>query len=313
MNSSMNITNYLLSCNLWNIESRYFDDSFSSNNVLLHYMAMGIFISFVILFTILLNSVAIVTIVKSSQLMKKPCYFIILVQSSIDFSTSVMAMPFSLAYIVGTLNTSHNCVVNTFNFIMIVLSYEVSLICYAALTWERYVAILQPYAYTTRVTKRKLMIALSCAYLLDLPISAGFFIFWVKNLINLSIIKLTVFFSLFLYTYTHIYIVVRKLSRQTSSMASSDGNISRTKLFFQQIKLARSCFFAVICFLSFMISPIVVIFALSYTWQSGSVNMHILSSWMFLISFSNSFVNSIIFFWSKTLLRKEALKLLKYY
>ena len=43
--------------------------------------------------TILLNSVAILTISKSSQLKEKLCYFLVLVQSSLDLLVGVIIQP----------------------------------------------------------------------------------------------------------------------------------------------------------------------------------------------------------------------------
>lgn len=312
VNSSMTEENVMLRCNLWNIESYYIKEITSDINGLIHYIAMGIFICVVILFTLLLNGVAMVTIMKSCQFYNKPCYFVIFVQSCIDFSSGVIAMPLSLVFIVDSFIETPNCFITTLAYIMLISSYELSLICYVALTWERYIAILQPYSYTTKVTKRKLMISLGFAYLLDLPTSATLFVFSQMYFLYIRITKLMIFFSLFLYTYTRIYIVIRKISRRTNSVDSSQGSISRSKLFLQQVKLARSCFFAVACFLVFMILPMVTIFAFSSVLEYGGPELQLLSSWMIYVSFTNSIVNSIIFFWSKALLRKEAFRLLKF-
>ena len=65
----------------------------SSNSFVINRIVQCVFNGVLMISTILLNSVAILTISKSSQLKEKLCYFLVLVQSSIDLVVGVIIQP----------------------------------------------------------------------------------------------------------------------------------------------------------------------------------------------------------------------------
>jgi purine-cytosine permease-like protein len=65
----------------------------SSNYFVINRIVQCVFNGVLMISTILLNSVAILTISKSSQFKEKLCYFLVLVQSSIDLVVGVIIQP----------------------------------------------------------------------------------------------------------------------------------------------------------------------------------------------------------------------------
>ena len=189
--------------------------------------------------TISLNLVAIITIMKSSQLNSKPCYFIILVQSIIDLLVGVLGIPSQIGIISSWTAGLSNCLVISLMFRCGIISVLLSMIAIVTLTWERYIAIVHPYAYQTKVTKKKLktfiifgavvvFILAVLSYINEAPV----------RLYTIASAVLTFLFAAF--AYTRIYFVARKLARPpTQPQNVATENITRMKLFRQEIKIAN--------------------------------------------------------------------------
>jgi hypothetical protein len=61
--------------------------------------------------TIFLNLLSVITIRKSSQLRNKMCYFVILVQSVVDFGAGILGIPSFILYLSTPLLRIQNCLV----------------------------------------------------------------------------------------------------------------------------------------------------------------------------------------------------------
>ena len=270
-----------------------------------------IFNGILIIPTILLNAVSIMTIWKSSQLKRKPCYFIILVQSVTDLSVGFVGIPLFIFYLWSGLGGYKNyCSLAYFAFRSILIPIGLSTFTLLALTLERYISIVHPYSYNTKVTKKRLLIFIGscealelCALLLSLRIH------WILEVCG--VIKLTSIFLFIAFAYTKIYLVVRRLSRSQRKPqdTSSEENLTRMKLFLREVEQAKACFIVVICFCILSFLPGII--ALAIFPMLNSFEQLAVSAWAFTLSLSNSSANSIIYFWTKTMLRKEALKILK--
>ena len=114
-------------------------------------------------------------------------------------------------------------------------------------------------------------------------------------------------FVLFVFTgfvYTRIYLVIQKLVRLGKRQVFVGGGNHVKRQIIRESRRARSCFLVVFCFFLFLLT-----FALtSYFFTPGTFNFRVYFSWAFTAIILNSSINSVIFFWTKTLLRKEALK-----
>jgi hypothetical protein len=278
-----------------------------SNNLLINHIFAIALNGILIIPTILLNAIAIITILESSQLNSKPCYYIILVQSVTDLAVGVSGIPLFLVFLASGIGKFSNCIVATIAYKSTLISLEVSTITLSAMTLERYVAILHPYAYSTKVTKKRLLIYVSSnTAVVFSVIIVSFAIHELMVYYATLYVMLVFFFTAF--AYTRIYLIVQKLARSQNKLqdAAGEENLTRKKLFLREIKLAKSCFIVVVCFFILSFLPIAFVFPFdAYLDQFEYIAFLI---WVVTLGLLNSSVNSVIFFWTKTMLRKQAVK-----
>ena len=259
--------------------------------------------------TLLLNGFAVITILKSSQLNSKPCYFIILLQSMFDIAVGMLSIPLFIYYLSSSIGGISNCFAASLAGRLMHAPIEGSSITVTALTLERFLAILHPFTYKTQVTRNRLLKFVSGMVTVEfLVIILSFKSRWFLQMY--IILKVTLVFFITAFAYTRIYLVVKTLARAQKKQndAAAVMNLTKKKLFLQEIRQARSCFIVVVCFfaLSFL-PPIVSILFLTSINAYKALAIRI---WVFSFTILNSSVNSLIFFWTKTMLKKEALKIL---
>ena len=279
--------------------------------LLINYILLIVFNGILIIPTILLNAVPLIMIWKSSQLSRKPCYFIILVQSAIDLAVGIVSIPLSILHLRSTLGGDANyCSIAFLTLRLTRLPLGLSTIILTALTLERYIAIVHPYSYNTKVTKKRLLAFIGSCFVAEFSVfMLSLQIEWLIKIY--AIVKRTLVFLFIVFAYTRIYFVVRQISRTQckSEDPSSGENLTRMKLFAQEIKQAKACFIVVICFCVLTFLPVIIaipLFPMFDKFDELSVK-----SWVTALALFHSSANSVIFFWTKTMLRKEALKILK--
>ena len=280
----------------------------SEKLVINHIFAIA-FNGILIIPTLLLNGFAVITILKSSQLNSKPCYFIILLQSMFDIAVGMLSIPLFIYYLSSSIGGISNCFAASLARRLMHAPIEGSSITVTALTLERFLAILHPFTYKTQVTRNRLLKFVSGMVTVEfLVIILSFKSRWFLQMY--IILKVTLVFFITAFVYTRIYLVVKKLARAQKKQndAAAVMNLTKKKLFLQEIRQARSCFIVVVCFfaLSFL-PPIVSILFLTSINAYKALAIRI---WVFSFTILNSSVNSLIFFWTKTMLKKEALKIL---
>jgi hypothetical protein len=259
--------------------------------------------------TILLNAIAIITILKFSQLNSKPCYFIILLQSVIDLAVGVLGLPLFLVFLASGIGKISNCIVATLAFQTTTIPVGISVITISVMTLERYIAILHPYAYIAKVTKKRLLIYVGSGA--AMVFSLFFPSLVIQKLIEMyGTISVTLIFSFTVFAYTRIYLVARKLARSENQLhdAAGEGNLTRKKLFLREIKLAKSCFIVVVCFCVLCFLP--TAFLVTFYKYLDQFEYLVFLIWIGTLGLLNSSVNSLIFFWTKTMLRKQAVKMI---
>ena len=300
-NSTQDIAIFRVSCKLLQA-THSFKTKLSSKKSLVHHISMFVFNSILI---------AIVTILKSSQLNSKPCYFIVMIQSVIDLTIGVLGIPSFLVYMLGKMGVYTNCAASLFGHTTTttILMIDISTIVVSAMTLERYIAVLHPFPYKILVTKKRILLYVCIGSTLFLVV-VTLFLFFRKLIDGWSTILLL--FTAF--AYTRIFSVVKNLALSEKRLhdvdAAAEENWSNAKLFLREIKHAKSCYLVVLRFVGLHYFPMMLIVYFKYVRTLGKfyTEIHI---WVVTLGLINSSVNFMIFLWTKTALRKEAAKLMQ--
>ena len=240
-------------------------------------------------------------------------------QSVADLTVGILGIPIFLVFLLSGMGKISNCIVAVLAYRSSVLSIGMSFVTLAVLTMDRYIAILQPYSYNTRVTRRKIVIFLCLGFMTALTVTiASLSLNGLIRAVSFLVASLSIASTAFVYV--RIYLVVRKavqsdnriqdtISESTSTQDTISGsNSTKNKMFFREVKQAKSCFVVVMCFFLLCFLPVLVTFSLAT--DLGRYELLIVQNWATTLELSNSSVNSVIFFWTKRMLRKEALKML---
>ena len=256
--------------------------------------------------TILLNITAAKTILKSSKLKEKPCFFLILVQSVLDTAVGAIVLPLYTFGLATQAAGVPNCWV-TFLGLVITLIFSIcSYVTLIVMTFERYMGIFHPLIHRTKVTKRRLLKSIiffsPVAFILN--IASNMFAKGEYNIIGDLITLIFVAFTA--YVYTRIFAFARKRLRVTKR--ARDGGAKPTsserkehRKLLQETKLATSCFLVVAC-------SMICYFPTGFTFLYDDMDIFTLNVFLaFLLTLTllNSSLNSIIFFWRNPILRRN--------
>ena len=285
---------------------------FQSEQSFVNLVFLLVFNGVIIIPTILLNAIAILTILKCSQLKSKPCYFIIAVQSTIDLAVGVLGIPLFLLYILDNTGVHSNCVIKTLAYATAILMIDISTIVISTMTFERYVAVLHPFTYKTLVTTKRI---LWCVCIGSLVFSSALTISqFFRIVMDIWIVVQSTLFCFFAgFAHIRIFMVVKDLSRSQPKAddAIAEGNLTKKKEFLQDVRHAKSCFIVVSCFVILHYLPVISLVSFKHAKTLNLHYYHDFNVWVVTLGLLNSSVNSVIFFWTKTVLRKEAAKILR--
>ena len=273
-----------------------------------HNRIVVLVINCILLFsTISLNGISVITIRKSSQLKSKVCYFVILLQSIVDLGVGLTSLPLFIYCLMSPFQKIRNCTLIFLAFRTSFLPLGLSISTLSAMTMERCIGVQHPFQYQTKITKKRILIYVCGTGLLLFSLLA----YSLRDAKPLFIYLSGSIFVLFVFTglvYTKIYRVIRKLIRHEKRQICVDGGHQVKRQIIRESRRARSCFLVVICFFLFLLP-----FALApHLFTPDSFGFRVYFNWAFTSIFLNSSINSVIFFWTKTLLRKEALKNLRF-
>jgi hypothetical protein len=265
--------------------------------------------------TVLLNGIAILTIYKCFHLKEKICYFLIYLQSMVDLITGAVSIPLFTFVLASELVGTANCVVNFIISTVAFIPMGLSLAMLCALSFERYMGVLHPLVHRTQVTKNRLLgylcfvtLGILIMMLMSLVYETLYYVFASVN-ICVSLILIT-------FVYTRIFLAARRRFRLENRPGHGLVEVNPTEIkkkqqFIKEFKLAKSCFLVIITFLlCFM--PAFIISILSVTVSPEMVpRFRLLQSWSITLALFNHSINSIIFFWTRPLLKREAKNVLK--
>jgi hypothetical protein len=263
-----------------------------------------------LLSTIVLNGISVMAIRKSSQLKKKICYFMVLIQSVTDLGVGVLGTPLFIYCALTPFLHSVNC-----TFVILVLAATfipngISIITLSLMNFERYVAIVHPYHYQTEVTKKRILVIAFVSTIIFTSILG-------LSALDRAIIRyfaagiIPVFILSTVFVYTRIYRVIRRLVRSEKRPACEsdrNDNVERKQIL-RDLKHAKSCFVVVICY-GILLLPLTLA---SFLFKIDSPEYKEYFLWSHTLLILNSSANSVIFFWTKNQLRKEALQNLAFF
>ena len=280
--------------------------SFPSNFYLISHILVIAFNSLLVIPTIVLNAVSVSAIMKCTRLKNKPCYFLVVIQSLVDLIVGAVGIPIFIFYTVSPLVGFLNCTVSFLVAQILFIPSAISILTLSAMTMERYIGVLYPYAYTTKVTKGRILIY-ECSGSFLIIVLVGISMPIEEVLTMFSIILILIFFCLNTFVYTRIYIVVLKIARSDKAQERNvtKQNSSKRQSFLSEIKQAKTCFLVLICFVLCFLPLALAGF---FTFDGFDIAVH--QTWSLTLIMLNSSVNSLIFFWTKKELRVQALHVL---
>ena len=262
---------------------------------------------------IILNAVVMVSLWKSSQLRKKPCYFMILVLSCFDLAVVAITHPvLILSTILWSMEIYHGEIEDTRVYTNIFLG-SFSTFALLTLNIERFLALTYPFFHQSAVTKRRLV--LFQAFLMTTTVSLSPLAYFYWKTTNI-IVAVSVSFLLFVFiclNYKMFIIAKSKLKDEsvspTSTPTSSNQERKRRNLNFKNIS---TCSLAVGCF--FICSwPHIIYCASRLTSKKPFYDRQVLifSIWSVTFFSMNSTFDCLIFFWRNSILRREGMKVVK--
>jgi hypothetical protein len=256
--------------------------------------------------TILLNGISVVTIRKCSQLREKIVYFLIMVQSLADLAVGLVSLPLSSYICITEAFAKADCFTQRFLIIIASLPFFMSLAALTALTVDRYLSILHPIKHRTMMTKRKITVFLVCAFVF-ITVATFLSLLKTKVLEDVHDIYLSFFLLLAVFSYTRIFIAIK--TRKPPGNVNVVAEREKERKFLKEIKLVKSCFLAVACFFLCLTAGVTILYSQPYEDHTPEFTMF--KIWAGTARILNSILNSLIFFWTRPLLRTEAFKVLK--
>jgi hypothetical protein len=265
-------------------------------------------ITFLSLPTIFLNGISVFTIMKCPQLKEKIAYFLIMVQSLADLAVGFVGLP-SLSYLCFSQALgSPNCLSLRLIANITILPFLISLITLTVMSIERYISIVHPIKHRNMVTKRRIKHFLVGGFLLMLTATITLSFLQSQMFERFLIICMLLFILLALFVYTKIFLAIKKLNPPGNIGDISTSNGQNQRLFLKKIQQGKSCFLAVGCFLGCFLAGICLLATVSFVDKAHSFALR---AWAGAVMNLNSSLNSIIFFWTRPLLRNETFKILK--
>ena len=176
------------------------------------------------------------------------------------------------------------------------------------MTYERYLGIIHPLVHRVKLTKKKLF-----SYFFSACVACTVTYLTLFCAMKIRRLVTTICVLLFLISTVYFYVRIFLAASNTYSLQNPQNAIAgeesatKKKKNLKEIKLAKSCFMIVLLFV-FSFLPVSIISILNAE-QLGAVEFKIARSWCVTILMLNSSLNSVIFFWARPLLRKEALKI----
>ena len=253
----------------------------------------------------ILNTLVIVSILKSSQLRKKLCHFMIMVLSCFDLVVVITNFPGILFYLISRLRENYDVLPKIILYLHCVnVFFGFSLYALLVMSIERCLGAYYPIFHRTSVTRRRLLTLLA---ILLIP-HATFNVISTNDIIISRTLCLIIFtivvFSPLMYLNFKLFKISTEVRRRKATSPEKRTTIN--------LKSISSCSLAVACLLVLSISASVYIVFDIISQNGQASNVMLLSRfWVITIYTINCTFNSLIFFWRNKVLRTEGIKILK--
>ena len=312
MNSSIT-SDVFISCAVGDAGRQPLVNKFPNQLTFVNHVAACLFSVLNMLATMILNSLTFATFWSSPKMRKSISLFLVMILSGHDAVGGLASNSVFTVRLASEVFGTVDCGIVFAQAVSMVMTVT-SLVVVTAINIERYVGVIHPMYHRCQLKKRTLFkfimlfwiatgIALALSFIYDYIILVRF------TTVMCSVIIL---FTLFAYTRIGIEVIVSERKRQNLSPSSGNDQCQRRKKhanFLKEIKLAKSCFMIVICYV-LCSTPVIVFIGILRDSLPDSY-MVIAIAWCVNLLLLSSSLNSVIFFWRSKELRKEAKCLLK--
>ena len=253
-------------------------------------------------FGVFLNALVIASLLKSTQLRKKLCYFMVLVLSCFDFVTVITNHPLFCLSLVFWLTENYDLLHKMEIYVHLAsmfLGFSVSAL--QVMSFERYLGAYYPVFHRSSVSKRRLLTLLSVLLILF----TALVIISTRNLL-ISLPVAGIIFSIitfppFIFINYKLYRISKKHGRRNAVLPQRKSRID--------LKNISTCLLAAACL--FFLSITVSVYIALALYDASTTNAKLCYFWAKTIAVMNSTCNSLIFFWKNKVLRAEGMKILK--
>ena len=269
-------------------------------NTLITVILLGSMNAFFMIAGIFLNSVVIISLMRSPQLRKNRGYFMILVLSCFDLAVVSFSHPVLLLSIISWSVKTHQQGENKFYNWVSIVGYNMAGFSMSALltmSVERYLALKYPFFHHAAVTKRRLLLFQAFLMLMTVSLSPLLYFRWKTFGNGLIIVFISLFLSMFIYLNYSMLIIAKSKSKVTTS--------ERRKLNFKNIS---TCSIAISCFLICALPHILYSILFSTNTLLSEQGVKIFKFCAITFFDINSTLNCLIFFWRNSILRREGMK-----
>ena len=253
---------------------------------------------------IILNTLVIASIWKSSQLRKKLCHFMIMVLSCVDLIAVVASHPAILIFAISWLTDDHDLLMKLWFYLHLTdLILGFSFCVMLVMSIERYLGAYYPIFHRTSVTRRRLLTLLSLMLIFHITLCA---ISLIGKVISVNVVFITFIVAIFLplvYFNITLFKISREVRRKNPVKPEKRTTINR--------KSISSCLLVVACLVVLTICTSTYMLFHNFFEKKHATSLKLSSIWTETLYTMNCTINSLIFFWKNKILRAEGMKILK--
>ena len=285
----------------------------------LNFIAISTFDLIMAVPAVLLNVTFLYVAFNHSRFRRSASNLLLINLAFLDALLAALVLPLHGVQMIMHAQSKSTCWLTKFNDLTSVILSTPAFINLVFITFDTYCGIVFPFFYTEHVTPTKLLSGMWLSWIVLIVATAACNIIpslWNVFTLGYSIVvSLAIFF--FIFCYTHIYWTVSKIHRRVSCVSVSTAATSKTsrrrrrsssnggskeKAFF--ISLFIVLFFV----LSFLPSGIYYVFKVTGN-ENKSIRTY-LFPWTYSLRLSSALVNSFIYYWRLSNIRKATVELL---